>query len=69
MKEEQEGQEEGAEQACENTEETPKSKLKKSDIGIFVFLGMMLLLVLAVIGFVIYINMGSLSGCNCPQCK
>lgn len=42
---------------------------KKSDVGIFIFLGVMVIVMLAAIGFVIYICSGSASGCNCGQCS
>lgn len=42
---------------------------KKSDVGIFIFLGVMAILMLAAIGFVIYICSGSASGCSCGQCN
>ncbi len=51
-------------------EEVPaeKKKLKASDVGIFVFLGIMGALMVGVIAFVIYVCTGSAAGCNCPQC-
>ena len=42
---------------------------RKSDVGIFIFLGVMALLMLAAVGFVIYVCSGQASGCNCGQCS
>lgn len=59
---------------CESEEQSAEGPeqgggKKKSDVGIFIFLGVMLLLMLAAIGFVIYICSGQASGCNCGQCS
>lgn len=57
----------------EQTQQVPaageKKPIKKSDIGIFVFLGIMALLVIAAVVFVIYVCSGAASGCNCAQCS
>ena len=53
-------------------EEAPaedKKPLKASDIGIFVFLGVIVSMVIGAIVFVIYICSGSANGCNCGQCS
>ena len=48
---------------------TSESETKAGDVGIFVFLGIMVLLMIAAIVFVIYVCSGSATGCNCGNCK
>ena len=45
-----------------------KKKRSASDVGIFVFLGVMASLMIGAIVFVVYICSGSATGCNCAQC-
>lgn len=52
----------------EEGKQNAKKSLSKSDVGIFVFLGVMASLMIGAIVFVIYICSGSATGCNCPQC-
>ena len=52
----------------ETSVEEQKKSIKKSDIGIFVFLGIMALFTIAAVVFVIYVCSGAASGCNCAQC-
>ena len=56
------------EQLQETPVEEQKKSIKKSDIGIFVFLGIMALFTIAAVVFVIYVTSGAASGCNCAQC-
>ena len=41
---------------------------EKAGVGIFIFLAIMALLIVAAIGFVIYVCCGTSSGCNCGKC-
>ena len=62
-------EEEREEAFAENGTDSPESRSgRKKDVGIFVFLAIMALLIIGAIAFVIYVCSGTASGCNCGKC-
>ena len=56
------------EESGASPEERQEKGKKGSDVGIFVFLGIMVLLMIGAIVFVICITSGTAAGCNCGKC-
>ena len=52
----------------EREDAAPFDGKKKGDVGIFVFIAVMALLMPGAIAFVIYVCTGSAAGCNCGYC-